>query len=221
MLLAYPVGIPCLYFVLVWKTRHALNPDALFVVVDVTCDGKLTTDAVPVTYEMRQLAKSVTLIHGAAADIREKAIACHENKIAEQTESRREDSQSAQLTASQEARRSSLLWESSIVHDAVAARAAKMRDRHFVPDKWTDYLPEDAAVVDHLEASAAVIETELVRQYRNANPSAQLLSFLSGAYKVCGHQCTDCIDRLSNDTQEPLARVAAPSSAALLLLGEH
>ena len=69
MLLVYPVGIPCLYFVLVWRSRHKLDPDALFVASDVSCGGRLTDDSVPVTVEMHQLAKSAVLIYGAAADV--------------------------------------------------------------------------------------------------------------------------------------------------------
>ena len=183
MLLVYPLGIPCLYFVLVWQARHKLNPDMLFVVTDVTCDGKLTSDCVHITDEMRHLARSITLIQGTASDVKKEAMKCHETEIAKQLSSRalsaREDSQRAiERRAGREAHRSSL------VRIAVATRATKLRDRHIVPEKWEDYLPQEAAVVIHLQASSAVVEAELIRQYRDANPSVQLLSFLVGAYEV-------------------------------------
>ena len=99
MLLVYPVGIPCLYFVLVWRSRHKLDPDALFVASDVACGGRLTDDSVPVTVEMRQLAKSVILIHGAAADVEQKAVERHTEDLDKQNTARArltsEDSQRA------------------------------------------------------------------------------------------------------------------------------
>ena len=188
MLLVYPAGIPCLYFVLVWRSRHKLDPDALFVAFDVACGGRLTDDSVPVTVEMHQLAKSVILIHGAAADVEQKAIERHTEALDKQNTARArltsEDSQKAIEHRAGRKTRSRL----SLVHEASRAavldRATKMRDQHFVPDKWEDYLQEEAAVVIHLKASAAVVEAELVHQYRVANPSVQVLSFLVGAYEV-------------------------------------
>ena len=171
MLLVYPVGIPCLYFVLVWRFRHKLDPDPLFVAFDVACGGWLTGDSVPITDEMQQLAKSVVLIHGAAADVKQKASERHAEALDKQNTARaRRTSEGSQ--------------SSSLVSAAMVDRATEMRDQHFVPDKWEDYLQEEAAVVIHLKASAAVIEAELVHQYRNANPSDQVLSFLVGAYEV-------------------------------------
>jgi len=183
MMLVYPVGIPCLYFVLVWRSRHKLDPDALFVASDVTCGGTLTTDSIVISEEMQQLAKSAILIHGAAADVEQRAVERHTEDLEKQNTTRArltsEDSQRAiERRGGREMRRSSL------VRAAVAARATKLRDQHFVPDKWEDYLQEEAAVVIHLKASAAVVEAELVHQYRGANPSVQVLSFLVGAYEV-------------------------------------
>ena len=183
MLLVYPVGIPCLYFVLTWRCRHKLDPDALFVASDVACGGRLTDDSVPVTEEIHQLAQSVVLIHGAAADVEQKAIERHTEALDKQNTARArlasEDSQRAvERRGGREAHRSSLF------RATVVDRATKMRDQRFVPDKWEDYLQEEAAVVIHLKASAAVVEAELVHQYRGANPSVQVLSFLVGAYEV-------------------------------------
>ena len=76
MLRVSPLGIPCSYFVLVWRSRHKLDPDPLFVASDVACDGRLTNDSVPITDEMRQLTTKIVLIHGTAADIVKKAIGC-------------------------------------------------------------------------------------------------------------------------------------------------
>ena len=183
MLLVYPAGIPCLFFVLVWRSRHKLDPDALFVASDVACGGRLTTDSTVISDEMRQLAKSAILIHGAAADVEQKAVERHTEDLEKQNTTRArltsEDSQRAiEHLADRKARRSSL------VRTAVAAHATKIRDGLFVPDNWEDYLQEEAAVVIHLKASAAVVEAELVHQYRGANPSVQVLSFLVGAYEV-------------------------------------
>ena len=180
MLLVYPVGIPCLYFVLTWRCRHKLDPDALFVASDVACGGRLTDDSVPVTDEMHQLTMSVVLIHGAAADVEQKAIERHTEDLDKQ------NTTLARLTseAAIEHRAGRKTRRSSSFRAAVAARATKMRNQYLVPDKWEDYLQEEAAVIIHLKASAAVVEAELVHQYRGANPSVQVLSFLVGAYEV-------------------------------------
>ena len=185
MLLVYPVGIPCLYFVLVWRSRHKLDPDALFVASDVSCGGRFTGDSVPVTVEMRQLAKSVILIHGAAADVEQEAVERHTEAQDKQNTTRArlasEDSQRAIEHRAGRKTRSRL----SLIHEASRAAVLDRVDRATkVPDKWEDYLQEEAAVVIHLKASAAVIEAELVHQYRNSNPSVQVLSFLVGAYEV-------------------------------------
>ena len=131
MLLVYPVGIPCLYFVLTWRCRHKLDPDALFVASDVSCGGRFTGDSVPVTVEMRQLAKSVILIHGAAADVEQEAVERHTEAQDKQNTTRArlasEDSQRAiERRAGRKSRRSSL------VRAAVVDRATELRDQHFV-----------------------------------------------------------------------------------------
>ena len=173
ILLIYPVGIPCLFFVLTWRSRHKLNPDALYVIADVTCAGALTDDSVPVTGEMQHLATSIVSIHGAAADVEQKAIERH----ARAARLASEDSQRAIERG---------VDRSSSVRESLADHATKMQDA--VPKKWEDYLPERAAVVIQLRASAAVTEAELIHQYRSANPSVQILSFLIGAYEVIAHQ---------------------------------
>ena len=185
MLLVYPVGIPCLYFVLVWRSRHKLDPDALFVASDVSCGGRLTDDSVPVTDEMHQLANSAILIHGAAVDVEQKAVERHAEALDKQNTARArltsEDSQRAIEHRAGRKTRSRL----SLVHEASRAAVLDRVDRATkVPDKWEDYLQEEAAVVIHLKASAAVIETELVHKYRDSNPSVEMFSFLVGAYEV-------------------------------------
>ena len=207
MIMLYPVGIPCLYFVLTWNSRHALNPDPLFVVADVACDGKLTKHNVPIHKEMRQLANSITMIHGAKADVRKKAIEFHATKIAEQDAARArvtsDDSQGA-IDQGVSRQRSSLIREgSSAIRDSVTSRATKLRtklrDQNFVAENWEDYLPEEAAVVIQLEASVTTVEAELVHQYRNANPSVQLLAFLVGAYEphFFFWESIECLRRLA------------------------
>ena len=203
MIMLYPVGIPCLYFVLTWNSRHPLNPDPLFVVADVACDGKLTKHNVPVHEEMRQLANSITMIHGVKADVRKKAIEFHATKVAEQDAARArvtsEDSQRA-IDQRVSRQRSSLIREGpSVFREAVTNRATKLRDQHFVAENWEDYLPEEAAVVIQLEASVTIVEAELVHQYRNANPSVQLLAFLVGAYEPHFYfwESVECVRRLS------------------------
>ena len=173
MLLVYPVGIPCLFFVLTWRSRHKLNPDALYVIADVTCAGALTDDSVPVNVSMQHLATNIVSIHGAAADVEQKAIEGH----ARAARLASEDSQRAIERG---------VDSSSSVRESLADHANKMQDA--VPKNWEDYLPERAAVVIQLRASAAVAEAELIHQYRNANPSVQILSFLIGAYEVIAHQ---------------------------------
>ena len=207
MIMLYPVGIPCLYFVLTWNSRHALDPDPLFVVADVACDGKLTKHNVPIHKEMRHLANSITMIHGAKADVRKKAIEFHATKIAEQDAARArvtsDDSQGA-IDQGVSRQRSSLIREgSSAIRDSVTSRATKLRtklrDQNFVAENWEDYLPEEAAVVIQLEASVTTVEAELVHQYRNANPSVQLLAFLVGAYEphFFFWESIECVRRLA------------------------
>ena len=194
MLMIYPIGIPCLYFMLGWNSRHSLNPDPLFVAADIACGGKLTKHNVPVNEEMRQLAGSITMIHGAKTDVRKRAVEYHNTKLAEQARLTNEDSQKTiDQRAGRKARRSSL------VRGGMAARANKMRDRYFVPEQWEEYLPEEAAVVTQLEASATIVEAELVYQYRNANPSVQLLMFLVGAYEPHFYfwELIECVRRLA------------------------
>ena len=135
ILLIYPVGIPCLFFVLTWRSRHKLNPDALYVIADVTCAGALTDDSVPVTGEMQHLATSIVSIHGAAADVEQKAIERH----ARAARLASEDSQRAIERG---------VDRSSSVRESLANHATKMQDA--VPKKWEDYLPERAAVVIQL-----------------------------------------------------------------------
>ena len=145
--------------------------------------GRLTDDSVPVTAEMYQLAKSAILIHGAAADVEQKASERHTEDLDKQNTARaRLTSEDSQRAIEHRAiRKVHRLW---LVRAAVVDRATKMRDQCFVPNDWEDYLQEEAAVVIHLKASAAVVEAELVHQYRGANPSVQVLSFLVGAYEV-------------------------------------
>ena len=190
-LLVYPIGIPCLYLVLAYNARRSLDPDPLFVVADVACDGKLTTHHICVNEEMRQLANSTTMIRGAAADVREKAIERHATKLAEQIEAHapsvREDSHLDRTGRK-------VRW-SSLAHEA----STKVLD-HL--DRWENSKVlelEEAAVVIQLEASATVVEAELVRQYRDANPSVQLLVFLVGAYEPCFYfwESIECARRLA------------------------
>ena len=190
-LLVYPIGIPCLYLVLAYNARRSLDPDPLFVVADVACDGKLTRHHICVNEEMRQLANSTTMIRGAAADVREKAIERHATKLAEQIEAHapsvREDSH-LDCTGRK------VRW-SSLAHEA----STKVLD-HL--DRWENSKvlePEEAAVVIQLEASATVVGAELVRQYRDANPSVQLLVFLVGAYEPCFYfwESIECARRLA------------------------
>ena len=183
MLIIYPIGIPCLYFVLTWISRHPLDPDPLFVVADVACGGKLNRHNVPVNEEMPQLANSITMIHGAKEDVRKRAIECHATKVAEQNAAHTR-STSEHLQRASDHRADRMARQSSRVRFAVMDRATKMRDHHLIPETWEDYLPKEAAVVIQLEASATIVEAELVHQYRNLNPSVQLLAFLVGAYEV-------------------------------------
>jgi len=187
MLLVYPVGIPCLYFVLTWRSQHKLNPDALYIITDVTCVGALTEDSVPITAEMQHLATSIVSIHATAFDVETGAIERHAEALDKLTAARaRPASEAPQGAVEHGVDRK--LRRSRSVRDALADHATKMRDRHFVPDKWQEFLPEDSAVVIQLRASAAVAEAELIQQYRNANPAVQLLSFLIGAYEVIARQ---------------------------------
>ena len=67
-------------------------------------------------------------------------------------------------------------------------------------DRWENFLPEEAAVVIiQLEAPATVVEAELVHQYRDSNPSVQLLVFLVGAYESCFYfwESIGCARRLA------------------------
>ena len=136
-----------------------MSQDALFVASDVACGGRLTDDSVPATDEMHQLAKSAVLIHGAAADVEQKASERHTEDLDKQNTARArltsEDSLRAiEHPAIRKAHRLSL------VRAAVVDRATKMRDQLFVPDNWEDYLQEETAVVIHPKAPAAVIEAE-------------------------------------------------------------
>ena len=76
MTLVYPVGIPCVYLFLVYRERPFLNPEPMFVIVDVEKDGVFSARAgvdggepqqqVQITKEMKQLAKSALLLRNEA-----------------------------------------------------------------------------------------------------------------------------------------------------------
>ena len=177
----------------------------MYVIADITCGGALTDDTVPVTDEMQHLARSIVSIYGAAADVEQEAIECH----ARAARLASEDTQRAiEHGVDSELRRSSSILT------ALADRATKMKDA--VPSSWEDFLPEQAAVVIQLRASAAVAEAELIQQYRNANPSVQVLSFLVGAYEVIAHQ--SLIVR-SNLGPESIPCPPPLRAAAVLFLG--
>ena len=185
MLLVYPVGIPCMYLVLVWRSRDKLNPDAFFVASDIICNGALTDDSVPVTGEMRRLANIMVMIHGAAEDAEKHAIERHAEDLDNQKQSNaraRAISEDSQRAIARRAGRE--INKMSIARESIASRVSMMHDRHLVPKNWQDYLPEEAAVVINLRETATVIESELVRQHRDANASVRILSFLVGAYEV-------------------------------------
>lgn len=179
MVMVYPVGIPCMYLVLVYRNRHFLNPAPWFVIADVKTNGKLSEteySKTEITKEMKSLAEVVTKLHQDAADVRSRAKDTHKAIEAEVM---------ALAGRNPSARRSSSFISKMTVG--------------FVPKEWEAYLPNQAALATNLEASAAVVEKELVVLHREANPQVRLLDFLVRAYEPCFFfwESVECARRLA------------------------
>ena len=185
MVLVYPIGIPCVYLVLVYRDRHCLNPAPWFVIADVKNGGKFSeteNSKTEISKEMKSLAEIVTKLRQDAADVRSRAEHTHiADKIGNAIEA-----ELALAGRNPSPRRSS----SSFMRKAAEGSVAK---------NWEIYLPKEAALAENLETYATVVEKELVSQHREANPRVRLLGFLVRAYEPCFYfwESVECARRLA------------------------
>ena len=175
MVCVYPVGIPCTYLFLVYRSRPYLNPEPWFIVADVEKDGEFSE--VEITEEMKELAKMARQLRDKASVYRIKGQVAHNQEMESASDKRGELAQSHRILR----------------------RALSIRDHTILTEDWEVSMPTEAATGRRLDLSAACLEQELIKQHREANPRVALLNFLVRAYEPRFYfwESVECVRRLA------------------------
>ena len=205
------VGIPLMYYVVVWRAKAVVNPETLFVVADCLLDGaEVSADeehresacGVEVTAEMHALARMSASLHYNCHRLRTQAELVHKNKLAELVVDRTileamiTDEEVAEQAKEAKQRQSK---NARLLKVSAKRRFLLMKERIQVPSEWEEALPGYATVCNNLESSIAIVEAELVHLYREVDPHAQMYAFLIGAYEPQYYywESIECIRRLA------------------------
>ena len=175
MVCVYPVGIPCTYLFLVYRSRPYLNPEPWFIVADVEKDGEFSE--VEITEEMKELAKMARQLRDKASVYRIKGQVAHNQEMESASDKRGELAQSHRILR----------------------RALSIRDHTILTEDWEVSMPIAAATGRRLDLSAACLEQELIKQHREANPRVAHLNFLVRAYEPRFYfwESVECVRRLA------------------------
>jgi len=194
--LIYPIGIPAMYFCLVYSARHVVNPDPVFVCADALLDDEKVSD-VDAPFHVRNLALTLSTMYRDVATLREKAETLHEAAkagVTERTEKRARESARRLREASASGKPGALSAK-----EKIQEKLFELKDKVQVPEAWEDFLPGYAAIVANYDSSIALMEQELVHMYRKDNKRAGMYKFLTDAYEPQYYywEAIECVRRLA------------------------
>ena len=218
MMLIYPIGIPLMYFVSTYRSKHLIDPDPLVVLSDVVIavspdeesvkfeegeerkagrDGHLDiTDDSPTSTALRHLTHQALRLIDAEQRLIAQAVEVHAERLAEQA---KKDYQKSRAFAQRHGTDGATpLRRMSIKAHEKLAIVKRQFDEDRVADSWQEELPGYAAALDVIKEAEALIEGTLIEEYRASDARVSHLAFLFEAYEPrCWYfETIECLRRL-------------------------